>query len=46
MFIVRELDQQINDLDVSYKRDTKETYLSLEMVFNFALSEYCDATYT
>ncbi|KAI5398007.1 hypothetical protein KIW84_063713 [Lathyrus oleraceus] len=46
MFILRELHQQINDLNVSYKRDTKETYLSLEMVFNFALSEHCDAAYT
>lgn len=45
MFIKREFHQQINDLSVSYKRDTKETYLSLKMVFNFALSEYCDATY-
>ncbi|KAI5410966.1 hypothetical protein KIW84_056206 [Lathyrus oleraceus] len=46
MFILRGLHRQINDLNVSYKRDTKETYLSLEMVFNFALSEHCDAAYT
>ncbi|KAI5446291.1 hypothetical protein KIW84_014217 [Lathyrus oleraceus] len=46
MFILRGLHRQINGLNVSYKRDTKETYLSLEMVFNFAFSEHCDAAYT
>lgn len=46
MFILRGLHRQINDLNVSYKRDTKGTYLSLEMVLNFALSEHCDSAYT